>query len=503
MLAVRSLDSLTPKLLPGTEVGYRPFWSPDSQSIASFSFTKLSRVDLSGGRPRTLATWPGLRGTWSRQGVVLFGGNDGRLYRVSSDGGVPTPVTETDRDPAVGVIRHTHPQFLPDGNRFLYVVQSPAAGESSLFVGALDSTNRSLLLRGATQASYASGHLVFVRAGDLYAQKLRVADLELVGEPTHIAQLGGNEQLPGFFSVSDNGVLAYTSSQERGRAQLTWFDREGVVLGSIGELDDYLQIALAPDESRVAASIRGDLWLLDLKRDGIATRITFNEEFDNGAPQWSPDGRQIVFTSRPTRDLYRITVGDGSEPSLLLESDHGLFANDWSSDGRLVSYLDYRSDRYGLWVLPLSGDQEPFPLTESSFLVDEAQFSPDVEWIAYNSDESGQFEVYVQSVRGSAEKVRVSTDGGSQPKWRGDGKELFYFSSDSTMMAVAMDLRAGVEPGIPQPLFNAGIPVIPFADQYRVTSDGQRFLVIVPIESPPITVVTNWTDLPGFCGHHH
>ena len=337
------------------------------------------------------------------------------------------------------------------------------------------------------------------------AQAFDVGSLEFSGEPHRLAEevfYESNYLGVGSFSASNN-ILAYSVRTQQEIAQLAWVDRQGRQLESIGEIASYGQIALSPDETRLIAEVKSatgeyDLWSLDLSRQGVSSRITFTPTSERD-PVWSPDGLDIIFSSSPAgrADLYRLTLGQDKESVLLVESeDMRSVPEDWSTDGRFIIYgvgpLGYSEIR----VLPLADGEESFPVVQGAFDMDEPHFSPDGGWIAYESNESGQIEVYVQPFQEPGEKMRISNIGGNQPRWRGDGRELFYLAPDGTMMAVEMNPGTTMQAGIPKPLFQTGIPVQWGFDQYVVTSDGQRFLTVTPVASPEsgeITVVTNWT----------
>jgi Tol biopolymer transport system component len=506
VLTVRSLDSLATRTLPGTEGVVTWFWSPDSQSVGFFAEGKLKTTDVAGGLPRTVGSIESILfgGTWNSDGVILFGTNDG-IYQVSTTGGDLTPVTQVDRSQSE--LRHTHPSFLPDGIHFLYLVLSTPQEDSGVFIGSMDSEERKFLMNSSSGAQYASGHLLFIRGGSLMAQEFDATRMELSGKPNRVAEgvyynaFGG----AGAFAASENEVLAYfgggvTEWGIRGGSQLAWVDRQGYQLESIGDIAAYAQIALSPDEGRLVAEVMTeegtfDLWLLDLERQGISSRITFTSTNERD-PVWSPDGHEIAFSWNPNglADLYRMTLGQDTEAVLLAGSEEvRLIPEDWSRDGRFISY--HANDRE-LRVFPLADGEEPFAVVQGAFAMDEPHFSPDGGWIAYESRESGETEVYVQPFQKEGEKIRISTGGGVQPRWRGDGKELFYLAADGTMMGVQMSPGTTMQAGIPKALFPTSVNYQQGLDQYAVASDGQRFLIVTPMASPEsgeITVVLNWT----------
>jgi serine/threonine protein kinase len=506
---VRPLGSLVARPLPATEGATAPFWSPDNQYIGFFVGERLFKVPTSGGPAQALCEVPGITssrsGTWNREGTIVFGGLGNPLYRVSAAGGQPTPVTKL--DPSRQETSHFSPHFLPDGHHFLYFARSNTTpANDAIFVGSLDSKPGKLLLQVDSEAQYAPpGYLLYVRDGTLTAQGFDANGLELSGEPAFVAdqieslQTGGSA-----FSVSENGVLVYQSGIQS--SQLVFVDRVGKQVQSVGPPGEYRNATLSPDGSRVvidrySVGIRAgsrDLWLYELAR-GTVSRLTFDPS-ENSDAIWSPDGKQIVFESTRggSRGFYKkLSSGTGAEETLFKASDLRA-PRDWSSDGKFI--LFERSDPktgFDLWVLPLFGDHKPFPFLQTEFQELDGRFSPNGRWIAYDSNESGKREVYVQPFPASAGKWQISTNGGSDPIWRSDGKELFYLATDGKIMAEPVKSEATFEAGVPKALFQTMF--IGFVrggfEHYRVTADGQRFLVNMPSAGgtpPPITVVLNW-----------
>jgi eukaryotic-like serine/threonine-protein kinase len=525
---VRALDALTAQPLAGTEGASSIFWSPDSRFLGFFVGSKLKTIDAAGGPPTTLCELPvaGAGGTWSRDGVILFAAGTAPLQKVSASGGVPAAATTLGK----GESAHFRPWFLPDGRHFLYSVFGLGSQASTLpiFVGSLDSTERVRLVESSsTNAVYAQGHLLFLRDTTLTAQPFDLRRRALAGDAFPVAeqiQLQGIQPPQGIFSVSDGGVLVY----QTGRAatatgqQLTWFDRTGQPLATVGDRMSYGDVALSPDERRAVVSVGppGDLWTLDLAR-GLPTRFTFNQQV-NVFPIWSPDGRHIAFASIGGEglDIYqKASNGVGAQESLIAGGPFKT-PSDWSPDGRFLLYTRAGTDRVNtdVWVLPLVGDKKPFPLLATAFNESGAKFSPDGRWVAYTSDESGRVEVYVAPFivpTGSAAapgttsgKWQVSTRGGSLPTWRRDGKEIFYVEAvSSRLIAISVNGQGpAFDVGAAQPLFTlrqGGSATAQFGPVARsffdVTRDGRRFLVnATPTEAqagppPPITLVLNWT----------
>jgi hypothetical protein len=435
--------------------------------------------------------------------VILFEPNfNGPLYRVSAGGGVPTPVTTLDKTET----SHRWPYFLPDGRHFLYTVLG-APESRGLRIGSLDGKeNRRLLNDVSTDGEYApQGYLLFRREGALMAQAFDADKLQFTSEPFPVAEQVGYDASINrtFFSISQTGVLAYESNSS-GKTQLAWVDRNGKQLSSVGQPSNYFRPRLSPDEKQVAvddldAQGNRDIWIIDLAR-GTPTRFTFDPAVD-WIPVWSPDGSRILFSSNREGvfDLYQKPATGAGKEVLLLKSDLPKNPTDWSADGRFILYtVNDPKTSFDLWVLPLFGDQKPFPFLQTQFNERAGRLSPDGQWIAYASDESGDWQVYVQSFPAGGGKWQISTNGGFFPAWRRDGKELFYVSPDKKVMT--LDVKgagATFERGVPRALFDLRVSDLTGAQaRFAVTADGQRFLVnntIVENASSPIAVVLNWT----------
>jgi eukaryotic-like serine/threonine-protein kinase len=516
---VRSFDALDARALPSTEdAGDRLFWSPDSRFIGFAVHGKLKKVAASGDPPQTLCDIPGgigRGGAWSRNGVIIFGSQGHGLMRVSEFGGTPSPLTILDSSRENS---HSEPAFLRDGQHFVYQRNSGSAEHSGLYLGTLDaspeqqSSKRPIAPSAAVYAPSVDpdlGYLIFVREGSLMAQPFDNRRMELTGEAVRIAE-GLSELGPRMFSASENGVLAYRSGSTFPINHLQWFDRTGKRLGDVGEPGFYNSVALSPDGRKVAvtrlpagARSRGprgyaDIWVYEFTH-GTSERLTADPGTHFMAA-WSPDGSRLAFASNRygTFDLYqKASSGVGNEESLL-KSSEAKYPYDWSSDGLLYGVL---AGQYELWVLPLTGDdRKPRRYLASQFNESQARFSPDGRFIAYTSDGSGKNEVYVQPFpRAFGGKWPVSNGSGNQPQWRHDGKELFYISADSKMMAVDVTTTPVFQSGNPKALFAAAIwggATGPVVTRYGVTPDGQKFLINTPAAdsaaASPITVVLNW-----------
>jgi eukaryotic-like serine/threonine-protein kinase len=504
-LWLRPLDALDAQQLAGTEAGDQPFWSPDGRSIGFIAAGKLKKLDLSGGPAQTLSNAVSMGGAWNRDGVIVFSRSSTEgLYRIPAAGGTPEPLTTLDKSRNEYV--HAWPHFLPDGRHFLYVAGTSPREKSAIFLGSVDSKQTRLLLNVESSVAYAPpGYLLYAREGTLVARPFDADKLELTGEAVPVVkQIGftlGNALA--HFSVSETGTLLYRSNTAAADTQLVWFDRAGKQLDTVGAAGHYSDIRLSPDGKRVAFqrldTERGasDIWLIELAR-GTTSRLTFDPANDGDAV-WSPDGGRIVFSSmrEGLPSLYqKLSSGAGGE-ELLLRTEDAKFANDWSPDGRHVLYNAMSRQSFDLWVLPLFGERRPEPFVRTDFQEAGGRFSPDGRFVAYISNESGRFEVYVQSFPASGGKWQVSNGGGASPRWRRDGRELFYLSADGKLMAVEVDGSSDTfEAGVPAPLFEPRVGSISGDSPYDVAADGRRFLVNVLVEENapvPVTVVLNWT----------
>ena len=513
MLWLRPLDALHATVIEGSEGGFAPFWSPDSAWVAFFAGRALRKVPVKGGAPQTICAAEGITGggSWGSNGVILFApALSGGLYQVPAAGGAPQPVTSLDKSKSES--SHLWPQFLPGGQRFLFFVMADSAQDTGVYTGTLGAAGHRLLFQSETNAVYspaaggrgANDYLLFIRYRNVVAQAFNPSNLEMEGQPFTLMEDVGAVQSMALapISVSANGMLIYQSVGQPTR-QLVWFDRAGKQLGAAAEPGDWGPPRIAPDGKRAVAgradpaTRAADLWVLEA--DGSMNRLTATP-YNEGAPVWSPDGTRVAYFSDQSReyDIYQKGVNGGS-PELLLRSAQPKYPNDWSRDGRLLLLGAMgQGTSSDLMLLPLA-DRRPVPFLGTVNSEGYGAFSPDGRWIAYQSEESGRTEVYVERLQtglaGAHRRWQVSTDGGGLPRWRADGKELFYMTPGGRVAASAVRLGdETVQTDPPQALFET-LPIPKVWNLFDASADGQRFLVNMPLEwsgSAPITVVTNW-----------
>jgi Tol biopolymer transport system component len=494
---IRPLNALKAHALAGTEGTRRAFWSPDGKYLAFFADGKLQKVEASGGPPQKICDAPsGADGTWSPEGVILFDGigND-PIQRVPASGGTAVPIIKPEGAQATQV---GWPAFLPDGKHFLYMAIAAKVADSMYRVGSLDSKETTPFAPAQSQITYIEpGYLLFLRDRTLVAQRFDAKALKTLGEPIPIAEQVGTDSVGlARFSVSREGTLVYRTGDVTDR--LVWVDRTGKEAETLGDPAQYLNPDLSPDGRRLAFDLadartqHDDIWVRDLARN-VNSRLSFSKEGAFG-PKWSPDGKRIVYTVG--LDLFeRSADGQGAETPLL-KSDELKIVSDFSPDGRFMAFYS-RSKETGwdIWILPTFGDKKPFPWLKTNFREFRPVFSPDGRYLAYVSDESGRREVYVQSFPGPGGKWQVSSAGGDQPRWRGDGKELYFGSPDQKVMAVDVTTGASFEAGVPRPLFPVHLDTAAARNHYLPSKDGQRFLLVAtPARESmtPTTVVLNW-----------
>jgi Tol biopolymer transport system component len=510
VLWLRALaDAGEGKVLSGTEGGGHPFWSPDSSSIGFFASGKLKRIGVDGNALQVLCDAPrGRGGTWNADGVILFTPttNSG-LYRVPASGGTPKELTKLDR--SRGENSHRWPKFLADGEHFLFFLRSYQTDRAGIYVSALSSQDYRLLIKTTFGAAFAPERtILFVQNETLFAEDFDAKTLSTVGEPIplpeHVAVNPGTSTA--LFTVSGNGMLVYSpAGRGGGPYKLVWYGRDGKSGGPLATGYFYGPV-LSPDGSHAlvptiaADGLASDVWSHDLVR-GTKTRITSGPGFKTSAV-WQADGQSVFFSTGggDVFGIYRVKSDGTGTPEKVLQSE-GTTAQAWSAchDGRYLAYVrGFAGDSQppSIWILPLAGDRQPFPLLQSQSSNAEPAFSPDCRWVAYRSNESGQLEVFVTRFPDASPKYLVSTDGGINPQWRGDGKELFYYSPQrESLMAVSVEEK-GKELALsaPHALFPVAVGAT-LGNQYDVTPDGQRFLFSGLYSSSadvPLTLVANW-----------
>jgi Tol biopolymer transport system component len=512
-LWLRSLSSTTAQPLAGTELATAPFWSADSRSVAFFADGKLKRYDVGGGAARTLTNAPiGSGGTWSGDGIILYAPSAiGPLFRIAAAGGESVPVTRLQ----TGQSGHRLPHFLPDGRHFLFYARG-TPDVRGIFVGDLDGTEPRRVLDADSSAVFAStGHLLFVRQPTLFAQPFSVDRLAVFGDlipiSDRIAFEPGNNAAA--MSTSAAGPIAYRTGGASGQRQLTWFDRSGKKVDVVGPPDSASPFnpEISPDARWIAhnrtVDAYQDVWLLETAR-GVLRRFTFDPVSDQ-IPVWSPDARWLVFGSNRKAgvyDLYIKAVTGTASETLLLESALNKFPMSFSPDGRFLLYrVTAPGTNWDLWAVAIDQGKaagQPFPVVDTSFQELMGEFSPDGRWVSYQSNESGQYEIYVQAFPQPGVRTQISTNGGSQPRWRPDGRELFYMGLDSRLMvaSIAEDGKNQLQAASPVGLFGVKTPLgpvpIPQKQQYAVGGDGQRLLVNSLTDeatASAITLILNWS----------
>jgi len=501
------VGSRTAAIVPGTGGASHPFWSPDGRFIGFFANGKLKKVDASGGSVQVLCDAPhGRGGSWNRDGVILFSPDVYLgIYRVSSAGGTPVEVTKLDESRLE--TSHRWPVFMPDGRHFFYLAANFAGrfDKNEIYLGTLDSNEKRPIVSASANVAYSDpGYLLYWRDNALVAQKFDARGYVLNGEVRTISD--EVQYLPqidlALFGVAGKGTLVAQTGKGASKSQLKWFDRSGKEVGAVGPSGLFANPTLSPDGRRVAFDQPNpdgrneDIWIREISTDSVM-RFTFGPGL-NQVPIWRPDGNRVVFASNQGLEfkLYQKNA-DGSGVPQQIGNLGGLQQGfwDWSRDGKYLLVWKYGE----LWYTP-SSSWQPKPLLQASWIVRNAQFSPDGRWVAYSTNESGNWEVYVAPFPNTNGKWQVSRGGGEEPRWRRDGKELFYLSSDGKMMAVAAKTDGNFEAASPVTLFQThlGQPISSFdLVSYDVTADGQKFLINTKVDEPnaaPLSLILNWTS---------
>lgn len=509
-LWIRPLNSFTAKRVSGTEGanGFM-FWSPDSRSVVFLAAGKIKKIDLAAGLVQDVCDFAadrrGFGGSWNRDGTIIFFMGGLGIYRVPASGGTPTLIPGFEKSEEV---LKRWPQFLPDGRHFLYLATTALKNSSDVMVGAIDGGEPKRLFPSTSNALYApspdgGGHIIFSRDGALLAQSFDADKLVLIGEPFRVAdQVRVNLNSRAFVSVSDNGTLVFDPSSDLENRQLTWFDRSGKQLETVGPIGSYLRVRLSPDQKRIAISRRDpsggvfDIYVYDIARGTNSRVTTSNSDVESMA--WSPDGNYIVWSSRQVTksEMYKKLASGAGEVEVIAQSQNPIGITDWSGDGKFIMYTDADpTTNLNLWVLPLEGDRKPLVYFETPNEDGNGRFSPNGQFVAYRSRESGVNEVYVQTFPASGGKWAVSTNGGTNPVWSPDGKELFFIAPDGKLMSVEIGSGSSFEPGKAKVVFDIAAARTNQVNDYDVSADGQRFLFISRMAeaTSSLSLVINWT----------
>ncbi len=509
VLWIRALDATAAQPISVGGEAHLPFWSPDSRFVGFFSDGKLKRIDAAGKTIEILCNAEhGDGGSWGPDGTIVFApSGNSALYRISASGGQPVAVTKLDS--SRHETSHRYPSFLPDGRHFLYLATDLASAQddpNSIRVASLDGKLDKAIVPKASNAAYTSGHLLYARAGTLSAQPFDLGRLEATGDPIPIATqvLWARKS---HYEYSATERLLVFAPKVRNLTTMLWMDRLGKPGGALGERGLFVYPRLSPDGRKVAVSVYdpardvSDIWIYDAAT-GVGTKFVLGSStaLAPSSPVWSPEGDRIVFKSfraEQTSGTLFVKPINGASEEVVLEAHDYDSPEDWSPDGRSVSFNSHRAqgkkNDMEVWVLSMAGERKVIPFATEGTVQSESRFSPDGRWIAYSSDESGRFEVYVRPFPGPGGKWQVSTSGGDLPEWRRDGKELFYLSADEKIMAVPVRLDPAFQAGSPAALFP-----VPHIFTYQVSADGQRFLVNTysgEKVSPSFTLLLDWTAL--------
>ncbi len=503
LIWVRPMNALTAQAIGGTEGAQRPFWSPDSRFLGFMAGGKLKKIPVTGGPVSVICDAPtGADGAWSTNGTILY---DGRstdpIMRVSAAGGVPAAVVTADSTREVAQVGW--PEFLPDGRHFFYLEIGP---KQTLMIGDLDSDKRIEIGPCESQIQYVPpGYILYSRSGSLVVQPFDAKKLKLTGEPIPVAEqvtssaIGASD-----FRASMNGTLCFSARRAQGGV-LVQFDRSGRKVAQIPTPANILLPTISPDETKIALRVvddqtrSRDIWLVEPAR-GISSRLTVANTTEN-YPIFSPDGRKVLYYSDATGSsgLHTKELTGAGREEKVLDADTEFIPDDWSLDGRFVLYeRQGTTSRTDIWVLPMEGERKPFVFLDGPFDEYQAHFSPDGRYVVYGSDESGRPEIYVQTFPDRSAKWRVSTEGGEDPVWSADGREIFYLSLSQDMISAPVRLEPSFEPGVPVRLFASPVlfPLGP-RNHYVVTKDAGTFYVIAPQTAaslPSTTVIVNWMD---------
>ena len=501
-LWVRALASSAAQHLDQTEGALLPFWSPDSQFIGFWAGGKLKKVRTSGGVTETIYSVPEIaQGAWGGNGTILFArAVNTPIFRVAPAGGPATPVTSL----LPGEVSQMWVQFLADGKHFIYLARTSLTSDdpgAKIYAQSLDGGAPIPLLESQSRAIAVTDYLLFAQNQTLFAQRMDWKALRKIGEPSLLARnvaaspayLGTSE-----FTASQNGVLIYGTARGSSFDHFNWYSRDGTVTGSLEPVIDFQQFTLSPDGKHLALNsyhqhATGSLWLID-----IATNTTTPLTTDPHAqsdPVWSPDSRYVAFNllpnggSDPPFVVEKIEIGSQRAQKIYGDNERH-WVEDWSRDGRFLLTHDTKI----FSIIPLTGDSKPKALYSSSFIKDEFHLSPDGQLIAYGENRTGKWEVFLASFPSFHYIKQVSVAGGAQPRWRGDGRELFFIDLEGKMMSLSVQSGSPPKVGVPRKLFDTGLVPDPTVNQYAVTDNGQKFLVLEPRKGflETYSVVLNW-----------
>jgi len=501
MIWLRQLESINATPLTGTENASSPFWSYDNKFLGFFANGKLNKLNISSGSIQVLCdASEGYGGTWCSSDLILFTPSFfSQIFKINANGGIATQATILDK--SRGEENHFWAQFFPDNTHFIYTAFSRNEGNSGFYVGSTDDKSKIKIM--STERSdvrervkfVSPDYLFFLKNNALMLQKFDPSDYKIQNDP----QLFLSNVYD--FSISDN-VLVVSQNAVKYKSELIFYNRQGKQLEVKDNLGFFIEMSVSPDENNIAYHrifspddnqiFNQDIWILNKQRD-IASRLTFEAAADV-APVWSPDGKNIAYSSSPDSvyDIYEKSLNDNGKPKLLLKTNYSKSVLDWSLDRKYILYLSQDD----LWILPMFGDYKPFQYFHSDFIEDAGAFSPDGKWIAYSSNESGRDEVYIQSFPKPKQKYTVSTNGGSHPKWRKDGKELFYLSPDNILTAADIKTEPILIIGTPKPLFK--VSSIEYFNMYAAINNGNNFVVnrfLTDITHKPLRVIVNWRSL--------
>ena len=501
-LWIRPLGSAEARKMDQTEGALLPFWSPDSQFVGFWAGGKLKKIRRTGGLPEVICRVPEIaQGAWGTDGTILFAkAVNSPIFRVNQDGANATAATSL----LPGQVSQMWVQFLPDGKHFIYLARTSLTTDdpqAKVYAQSLDGGAPIELLTSQSRAIAVPDYLLFAQRQNLFAQRMDWKRLRKIGEPLLLAHnvaaspayLGTSE-----FTASQNGVLIYGTAEGSSFDRLNWYARDGSKIGSLDPVIDYQQFTLSPDGTHLALNsfhqhATGSLWLIDIASN-TTTPLT-NDPHAQSDPVWSPDSRYVAFNllpnggSDPPFLVQKIEIGN-QQPELIYGDDQRHWVEDWSPDGRFLLTHDTKT----LSIVPVTGNGHPEALYSSSFLKDEFHLSPDGQLIAYGENRSGKWEIYVASFPSFQYIQQVSLDGGAQPRWRGDGRELFFIDYQGRMMSATVERGSPPKIGVPRKLFDTGLIPDPTVNQYAVTRDGLKFLVLEPRKgfSESYSAIVNW-----------